>query len=49
MKQEGPAQDMPPPFALRRMMSGFYVSRAIYVMTQLDIADVLSGARRTSA
>jgi hypothetical protein len=36
------AQDVPPPFALFRMISGFYVSRAIHVMARLGIADILS-------
>jgi hypothetical protein len=31
---------MPPPFA--RMISGFYVSRAVDVMARLGIADILS-------
>jgi len=35
-------QEMPPPFVLFRMISGFYVSRAIYVMVRLGIADHLS-------
>jgi len=35
-------QEMPPPFALFRLISGFYVSRAIYVMARLGIADLLS-------
>jgi Dimerisation domain len=33
---------MPPPFALYRMITGFYVARAIYVMARLGIADFLS-------
>jgi hypothetical protein len=36
------AQDMPPPIALYRMISSFYVSRAIHVMAHLGIADILS-------
>ena len=36
------AQEMPPPLALYRMISGFYVSRAIHVMARLGIADLLS-------
>jgi hypothetical protein len=39
------AQDMPPPFALFRMISGFYISRAIYVMARLGIADHLGDGR----
>jgi hypothetical protein len=37
-----PAQEMPPPFALYRMITGFYLSQAIYVMARLGIADFLS-------
>jgi hypothetical protein len=36
------AQEMPPPFALYRMITGFYFSLAIYVMARLGIADFLS-------
>src|SRR5262245_32999507 len=36
------AQEMPPPFVLYRMMTGFYVSQAIYVTARLGIADFLS-------
>jgi len=36
------AQDMPPPLALFRMISGFYVSRSIHVMARLGIADILN-------
>jgi SAM-dependent methyltransferase len=36
------AQEMPPPLALFRMISAFYVSRAIHVMARLGIADMLS-------
>jgi len=36
------AQAMPPHFALYRMITGFYVSQAIYVMARLGIADFLS-------
>lgn len=36
------AQHLPPPFALFRMISGFYFSRAIHVMARLGIADILS-------
>jgi Dimerisation domain len=35
-------QEMPPPFILYRMITGFYISRAIYVMARLGIADFLS-------
>src|SRR5262245_21667143 len=35
-------QEMPPPLVLFRMISGFYVSRAIYVMARFGIADALS-------
>ena len=40
-------QQIPPPFALFRMVTGYYVSRAIYVVAKLGIADHLSeGPRR---
>jgi hypothetical protein len=35
-------QEIPPPFALFRMITGYYVSRAIYVVARLGIADHLS-------
>jgi len=35
------AQDVPPPFTLFRMISGFCVSRAIHVMARIGIADIL--------
>jgi len=41
-----PAQDLPAPFALFQLISGFYVSRAIYVMARLGIADNLSDGPR---
>ena len=40
-------QEIPPPVALFRMVTGYYVSRAIYVVAKLGIADHLSeGPRR---
>src|SRR5262249_35255142 len=36
------AQEMPPPIALYRMITGFYVSKAIYVTARLGIADFLT-------
>ena len=40
-------QQIPPSFALFRMVTGYYVSRAIYVVAKLGIADHLSeGPRR---
>jgi hypothetical protein len=36
------AQEMPPPFVLYRMITGFYVSQAIQVVARLGIADLLS-------
>jgi SAM-dependent methyltransferase len=35
------AEELPPPMALYRMVSGFYLSRAIYVAAKLGIADLL--------
>jgi O-methyltransferase domain len=40
-------QEIPPPFALFRMVTGFYLSQALYVVAKLDIADHLRrGPRR---
>ena len=40
-------QELPPPLALFRMATGYYVSQAIYAVTKLGIADLLSdGPRR---
>ena len=39
------AQEIPPPFALFRMITGYYVSRAIYVVADLGIADLARGRR----
>ena len=36
------SQEMPPPMALFRMITGFYVSRAVHVAAGLGIADLLS-------
>jgi orsellinic acid C2-O-methyltransferase len=36
------AQEMPPPFVLYRMMTGFYLSQAIHVVARLGMADFLS-------
>jgi hypothetical protein len=35
-------EGLPPPMALFRMASGFYVSRAIHVAAKLGIADLLT-------
>jgi hypothetical protein len=40
-------QELPPPFALFRMVTGYYVSRAIYVAARLGIADLLAEGRRS--
>jgi hypothetical protein len=41
-----PVQELPPPFVLFRMVTGYYVSRAIHVAAKLGIADLLAeGAR----
>jgi O-methyltransferase domain/Dimerisation domain len=40
-------QELPPPFALFRMVIGYYVSRAIYVAARLGIADLLAEGRRS--
>jgi hypothetical protein len=40
------APELPPPFLLLRMVTGYYVARAIYVAAKLGIADFLAeGAR----
>ena len=39
-------QEMPPPFALFRMITGYYVSRAIHVVAKLGIADLLADGAR---
>jgi len=39
--------DPPPPIALFRMASGFYVSRALYVAARLGIADLLARGPRS--
>jgi hypothetical protein len=39
-------QEMPPPFVLFRMITGFYVSRAIHVVAKLGIADLLADGAR---
>src|SRR5262245_48086110 len=39
--------DLPPPIALFRMASGFYVSRALYVAARLGIADLLARGPRS--
>src|SRR5215472_18751687 len=40
-------QELPPPLALIRMTTGYYVSQAIYAVAKLGIADLLSdGPRR---
>jgi SAM-dependent methyltransferase len=39
-------QEIPPPFALFRMVTGYYVSRAIYVVAKLGIADHLRDSPR---
>ena len=38
----------PPPVALLQMMTGYWVSQAIYVAAKLGIADVLAGGPKTS-
>jgi hypothetical protein len=39
-----PNKVTPPPFRLMQISSGFWLSRALYVATQLDVAMVLGGA-----
>jgi hypothetical protein len=42
------AQEIPPPFVLYRMMTGFYLSQAIHVVARLGIADLLSNVSSTT-
>jgi hypothetical protein len=39
-------QELPPPFALFRMVTGYYVSRAIHVVAKLGIADLIAEGPR---
>jgi SAM-dependent methyltransferase len=40
-------QQLPPPFVLFRMVTGYYVSRAIHVAAKLGIADLLADGPRS--
>ena len=40
------AQELPPPFALFRMVTGYYASRAVHVAAKLGIADLLAEGPR---
>src|SRR5262245_10368390 len=40
-------EELPPPMALFRMASGFYLSRALYVAAKLGIADLLAHGPRS--
>ncbi|MGH7483110.1 MAG: methyltransferase family protein, partial [Longimicrobiales bacterium] len=39
-------QELPPPFVLFRMVTGFYLSRAVHVVARLGLADRLNEAPR---
>jgi SAM-dependent methyltransferase len=39
-------QELPPPLALFRMMTGYYISQAIYAVAKLGIADLLGDGPR---
>jgi SAM-dependent methyltransferase len=41
------SQGLPPPMALFRLVTGYYVSRAVHVVAQLGIADLLSQGSRS--
>lgn len=41
-------QELPPPFALYRMVTGYYVSRALHVAAKIGIADLLAEGPRGS-
>ncbi|MGE0118820.1 MAG: methyltransferase [Dongiaceae bacterium] len=40
------APELPPPFALFRMITGFYLSRAVHVAASLGVADLLADGAR---
>jgi hypothetical protein len=39
-------QELPPPLALYRMMTGYYISQATYAVAKLGIADLLADGTR---
>ena len=39
-------QEIPPPSVIYRMVTGYYVSQAIYVIARLGIADLLGDGPR---
>ena len=39
-------QEIPAPFVIYRMITGYYVSQAIYVIARLGVADLLGEAPR---
>ena len=41
--------DIPPPVAMLQLISGFWISRAIYIAAKLGIADLLRDGPRTAA
>ncbi len=43
------APDLPPPFALFRMASAYYVSRAVHAAAELGIADLMAAAPQDAA
>jgi ubiquinone/menaquinone biosynthesis C-methylase UbiE len=45
---EHPASDVPPSVAMLRVISGFWISRAVYIAAKLGIADHLRGGPNTA-
>jgi SAM-dependent methyltransferase len=49
MAASSPTQELPPPIALFRLATGFYVSSALYVVAKLGIADLMTDGPTASA
>src|SRR5688500_4239144 len=47
--KSGSQTDMPPHIAMLQMISGFWISRAIYIVAKLGIADHLQDGSKTAA
>src|ERR1044071_7331898 len=50
-EQDNPQEEFetPPPFIMLRMISGFWISRAIYVAAKLGIADLVKDEPKTAS
>ena len=44
----GQESDIPPPRAMLQLISGFWISRCIYIAAKLGIADLVKDEARTS-